>query len=167
MTFTMSSCQEKKEVLPTSNGRLSVRFVAKNGETNQPFIAYRNVSVYATNPAGGATSTNPASITIMGNEDDRNKFLTSVNILSGDNFRTTLPKYEALVNYGVACSVGGVATLFSLPNNSLDEGLIITKNDADSLVGTFRVRLEDAPQDMSASYKEMEGYFCIAKKGIL
>ncbi len=167
MTFTMSSCQEKKEVQPTSAGRLSIRFVAKNGEANQPYLHYNNANVIFTIPSGGTRGGNATSISVIGNQDINHQFETRVFFQTKYNPATNLPEYDPLQVYGFNYIVDGKNNFISLPSSSPSEGIFITKNDADSLGGTFRTRMEEMPQGSFTNYKEMEGYFCIAKKGIL
>ncbi len=166
MTFTMLSCQEKKEVVPTSAGRLSVRFVAKNGEANQPYTHYSNANVVFTLLSGGTRGPNSTGISITGKEDANNKFETNVFFQTKYNSLTSLPEYDYPGFYSAVCLVGGQPTIASI-STGLEKLVTITKNDADSLGGTFRVKMEDLPRGSSTNYKEMDGYFCIAKKGVL
>lgn len=167
MIIGLSSCQEKKEVHPTSAGRLSVRFIDKNNEINQSYMHYNNATVGFIVPSGGTRSFNSTSIGITGKQDANNKFETSIGFGTDYNTVTNLPELEPNGIYHVACSAGGQQFLTNVPWTPSNKDFVITRNDADSLGGTFRVKMEAMPQGSSTNYKEMEGYFCIAKKGIL
>ena len=169
MTITLLSCQEKEEVIPTmnSNGRLSVRFVAKNNETNQPYLHYNNANVVFIIPSGGTRGGNTTAISVTGKQDVDHKFETRVFFQTIYNPATSLPEYSPLDVYGFNYIVDGKSNFINLRSSSPSEGIFITKNDADSLGGTFKIKMEERPQGSSTNYKEMEGYFCIAKKGVL
>ena len=167
MIISMLSCQKKKEVVPTSNGRLSVRFVAKNGEANQPYLHYNNANVIFTILSGGTRGGNATGISVTGKQDVDHKFETNVFFQTRYNPTTSLPEYAPLDVYGFNYIVDGKSNFISLPSSSPSEGIFITKNDTDSLGGTFKIKMEEMPQGSSTNYKQMEGYFCIAKKGIL
>ena len=169
MTITLLSCQEKEEVMPTrdSNGRLSVRFVAKNNETNQPYLHYNNANVIFIIPSGGTRGGNATAISVTGKQDVDHKFETNVFFQTMYNPATSLPEYSPLDFYSFNYIVDGKSNFVNLRSSSPSEGIFITKNDADSLGGTFKIKMEEMPQGSSTNYKEMEGYFCIAKKGVL
>ena len=167
MMFFVSSCQDKKEVIPTSNGRLSVRFVDKNNEINQPYLHYNNANVRFFIPSGGTRGGNATAILVTGKQDISHKFETNVLFQTTYNPTTSLPEYDPLYFYSFDYIIDGKNNLRNLPSSSSSEGIFITKNDTDSLGGTFKIKMEEMPQGSSTNYKQMEGYFCIAKKGIL
>ena len=159
----MPSCKNKANVEIATEGNISVRFVDKN-ETNKPFLSYKNVEVSVT-PIYQQTNQEKVAVIMNGLEDAQNGFITCI----GFNRDITNPRLyyyqnnsvDSCYNVNTAKPGGRDIDLASSTNNSIDERLFITKDDADSLCGKFRVTLVNN----TSIRREMEGYFSVAKKG--
>ena len=168
MTIGLLSCQKKESVIPVNEGSFFFRFVDKN-ETNKPFSSYNTVEVIVA-PKLEQSNNESVDIVIRGWQDAQNEFNTS--LVFSRNKTKPISFYYPDRNLMID-SIYCVSTyksdrknflLGNMPNRNLDERLIITKDDADSLAGKFKINLVDDGVLLTGS-RQMEGYFSIAKKG--
>ena len=170
----LSSCEQEKikPEFTTTQGKMSVRVINKNDDSNIPYSSYKEASLLVHWASGN-------NILLLINGDYLNS--TTLNPISRGfqvgcirNMDAPTPRYQAITvtnqNYQISKFFDGTGFGYDSRSTSLDatninESLTFTKDDADSLVGNFRVRLETiAPNSIDTI--TVEGRFSFAKNGV-
>ncbi len=162
----------KKEVklpIPANEGSMSIIVTDKNN--NIQTIKYENTFIDIQSLPSNDL---PSLVGIGIIAESNNIFTTAVSFTRNKAF--PFEYYQAGASgysiftqgeYGVNTFSKTESLLFSIPSNDINRGrerLLITKDDKDSLAGSFEIRLVDKKIPVPDTVR-MKGSFSIAKKG--
>ncbi len=164
MLIAISCKKEVAQPVLITEGKMSI----VNLNTTQTVI-YKDLYAYPTNMGGTPEMT---GIHINGVKDDN--FSIAISFIRKKDqpfeyYQAGGVGYSVLTlgSYGVNTFSKTESLLFSIPSNDINRGrerLLITKDDKDSLAGSFEIRLIDKKIPVPDTVR-MKGSFSIAKKG--
>ena len=170
----LSSCEQEaiKPKFTTTQGKMSVRVLDKNNDAIVPFSPYKPADFCVTWTNGGNYG---QDVEIYAGYFD-NPIINSIHkgICIGfmRDMSAPTPFYKSTANQDYQATkffdVVGFGTdsrSTSLDATNINESLTFTKDDADSLVGNFRVRLKTIALN-SVDTTTVEGRFSFAKNGV-
>lgn len=166
--YFLVSCRKKETPVVVSDEYVSIKITDKANNIQE--IRYET-AVVSLQDLSTTSLPDLVGISIVGTDD---KFSTAISFIR--NKRLPFEYYQAgapgfsifsLGEYGVNTYSKIEALLYSVPSSPINRGrerLIITKDDVNTLEGSFKIGLIDPKLTITDTLR-MEGSFSVAKKG--